>query len=164
MTRLYPWHKLPQFWELASRSVNKQILELKINCTLNNQDDAGQTTDNQFEDDCQSWLAISASRPLRLSIKALVTLDASWGKVGLWTDVCHHPHQLPASEIKQTFFSTDLTCLEAFEWQAAGPHLTLSVTAGISKWIPDLLPNPVSPGAEENSFLFLFSTLAPLIF
>ena len=35
---------------------NKQILELKINCTWNNQDDASQTTDDQFQDDCQSWL------------------------------------------------------------------------------------------------------------
>ena len=30
--------------------------ELKINCTKNNQDDAGQTIDDQFQDDCQSWL------------------------------------------------------------------------------------------------------------
>ena len=29
--------------------------------------------------------------------------------------------QLLASEIKQTFLSTNLACLVAFEWQAAGP-------------------------------------------
>ena len=31
MTRLQPRHKLPQFWELASRNENKPTLELKIN-------------------------------------------------------------------------------------------------------------------------------------
>jgi hypothetical protein len=30
------------------------------------------------------------------------------------------PAQSPASEIKQIFFSTNLACLLAFEWQAAG--------------------------------------------
>ena len=28
-------------------------MELKINCTWNNQDDAGQTTDDPFQDDCK---------------------------------------------------------------------------------------------------------------
>ena len=38
------------------------------------------------------------------------------GGVGLWTDVCHPPApQLPVSEIKQTFLSTTLPCLLAFE-------------------------------------------------
>ena len=31
-------------------------MELKINCTENNQHDAAQTTNDQFQDDCQSWL------------------------------------------------------------------------------------------------------------
>ena len=34
------------------RNGNKRTLELKINCAWNNQDDAGQTTKDQFEDDC----------------------------------------------------------------------------------------------------------------
>ena len=51
-----------------------------------------------------------------------------WG-VELWTDVCHPlPPQLPASEIKQTFFSTNLVCLLAFEWRAAWPHTLPSST------------------------------------
>ena len=112
MTRLYSWHKLPQFWELASRNGNKQILELKINCALNSQDDAGQTTNNQSEDDCQSWLAISAGSPLCLSIKALVTLDTSWGRAGLWTDVCHPSTPVASIWNKANFLfhRPDLSC------------------------------------------------------
>ena len=33
---------------------NKQTLGLKLNCTSNHQDDASQTTDDQFENDYQS--------------------------------------------------------------------------------------------------------------
>ena len=33
---------------------NKPTLELNINCTEDNQDDAGQATNDQFQDDCQS--------------------------------------------------------------------------------------------------------------
>ena len=54
MTRLYPGHKLPQFPELASEEWTQTTLELKTNCTYNNQDDAGQTTDDQSEADYQS--------------------------------------------------------------------------------------------------------------
>ena len=48
------------------------------------------------------------------------------GVVGLWTGVCHSPYypdiQMPASEIKQTFLSTKLACILAFElWAAGGP-------------------------------------------
>ena len=35
---------------------NKPTLELKTNCTKNNQDDAGQTTDGQLPGDCQNRL------------------------------------------------------------------------------------------------------------
>ena len=57
------------------------------------------------------------------------------GGVDLQTDVCHPPLQLPASEIKQTFLSTNLTCLLAFERQAArSPHAYLSVTLVSLLW------------------------------
>ena len=36
---------------LPQRNGNKWALELKINYTWNNQDDAGKATDDQFEDD-----------------------------------------------------------------------------------------------------------------
>ena len=44
----------PENW--LQRNGNKLTLELEINCTWNNQDGTGQTTSDQFEDDCQSWL------------------------------------------------------------------------------------------------------------
>lgn len=31
MARIYPWHKLPQFWVLNSRNANKWVLGLKTN-------------------------------------------------------------------------------------------------------------------------------------
>ena len=38
------------------RNGNKLTLELMINCTKSNQDDAGQTLHDQFQDDCQNGL------------------------------------------------------------------------------------------------------------
>ena len=53
--------------------------------------------------------------------------QGGWWGVSLWTDVCHPPPQLPASEIKQTFLSTNLACLLAF-WAASSqtPHLLVT--------------------------------------
>ena len=66
----------------------------------------------------------AAPPPRTLSIKALI--PCLWGAegergVGLWTDVCHPYAQLPATEIKQTFLSTNLACLLAFEQRAVRP-------------------------------------------
>ena len=36
------------------RNENKCTLGLKVNCIDNNQDDTDQTSDDQFQDDCQS--------------------------------------------------------------------------------------------------------------
>ena len=64
--------------------------------------------------------AVSTSSPLLLPIKSLAPLVTSYGQggVGLWTDFCPHPltlAQLPASEIKQTFLSTNLAGFLAVE-------------------------------------------------
>ena len=68
--------------------------------------------------------AISACNPLQTVYKSFCPLVAVMGvvgagggrreAVGLWTDICP-PLQLPASEIKQIFLSTNLACLLAFE-------------------------------------------------
>ena len=85
----------------------------------NNQDDANQTTDDQPEDDCTISACIP---PTTLSIKLPPPAYHGGGvKIGLWTNVCHCPCQLPAYEIKQIFFSTNLTCLLAFKQWAARP-------------------------------------------
>ena len=39
---------------LDPRNENKCTLDLKVNCIDNNQDDTDQTSDDQFQDDCQS--------------------------------------------------------------------------------------------------------------
>ena len=64
-----------------------------------------------FRDDC----AVSAcSTPPHLSIRA-VSPCLSAREAGSWLSA-----QLPASEIRQTFLSTNLACLLASEWRAAG--------------------------------------------
>ena len=76
--------------------------------------------------------AIFACNPLQNVFKSFCPTGCSdggggWGggwhreAVGLWTDICP-PLQLPASEIKQIFLSTNLACLLALEQQAAQPH------------------------------------------
>ena len=68
--------------------------------------------------------APSACSPLPLPIESLAHwLAGGWGN-GLWTGV-HLPHWLPASKIKQTFLSTNLVSLMAFNWQAARPYFWL---------------------------------------
>ena len=63
-------------------------------------------------DDC----AVDACSPLPTLYKSSHPLLLRGGGVSLWTDVCHPPPcQLLASEIKQTFLSTNLACLLAFE-------------------------------------------------
>ena len=52
-------------------------MELKINCTWNNHDDAGQTTDDPLQDD-HKLTAVSAYIPLSLFKKVL----AHWLSVG----------------------------------------------------------------------------------
>ena len=50
--RLYPGCELPQFKNWLQRNGNKWTPELTINWTESNQDDAGQTTSDQFKYDC----------------------------------------------------------------------------------------------------------------
>ena len=84
---------------------------MKINCAESNQDGAGQTTDDQFEDDCHVTAdrAISACSPPRtLCLVKLSPRSWSWWwwwwvGVGLCTDISHPALQLLAPEIKQSF-------------------------------------------------------------
>ena len=80
---------------------------------------------------------IPLSAPATLSIKAL-TPCLSWGGVSLCTNVHHPPPpQVTASEKKQTFLSTNLACLLAFEWWADGPPVTHTLPITLS-WISHL--------------------------
>ena len=74
-------------------------------------------------DDC----VVSTRSALLLSTKAL----AHWlsvGGVGLWTDVCPllAPSQMSASEIKQTFLSTNLASLMALSGELRDLHLSVT--------------------------------------
>ena len=66
---------------------NRPTLELKINCPQNNQDDADQTTDDQFQDDCQSWLCCSARspHPARAPLKLPFKSSCPWSARGSWS-------------------------------------------------------------------------------
>ena len=76
-----------------------------------------------FKTTVRADCAAFACSPLPLSIKALAPWLSGRG-VGLWTGICPRP-RLPASKIKQTFLSTNLASLLAFERPAAGPHFRL---------------------------------------
>ena len=68
---------------------------------------------------------------LSLRLQKLLPTDCQRRGVGLWTGVCPLPWLL-ASKIKQPFLSTNLAFLLAFERQAAGAPL--SVTLGLPFW------------------------------
>ena len=129
MTRLYPWHKLPQFWELAQgmetgwpwnwrSSVLKTIKMTLIRPPMTN-----------FKMTVRANCTFSACSPLPWPIKA----PAHWLSVGgVWSwplDIClstpYHPSGWLASKIKWTFLSTNLASLMAFDRQAARPHFRL---------------------------------------
>ena len=76
----------------------------------------------------------SARRPLPPSIKALAP-DCQLGGVGFWTGV--PLPRLLASKIKQTFLSTSLASLLAFEQQSARAHFRLQAgsQAKLSQWL-----------------------------
>ena len=71
----YSSENWPQKKKKKKKKGNKSTLELKSNCTSNNQDDAGQVTDDPFQDVCQE-------------LNMLFLSVAHWlleGGAGLWT-------------------------------------------------------------------------------
>ena len=71
----------------------------------------------------------SKKKKKNLSVKALTPCLPGAG-VSLGQISATLPPQLPASEMKQMFLSTNLDCLLAFKWRAVGPppHAHLSAT------------------------------------
>ena len=59
---------------------NWAMRELKINCTQNNQDDAGQTTDDQFQGNCQSWLLLLHVAPSLSPQRSCPLIVSGWSR------------------------------------------------------------------------------------
>ena len=115
------------------RNGNKWTLELMINCTWNNQDDAGQTTDDWFQDDYQRWLCCFCMQPYHPHSVYKSSCPTGcrwwgWGELAFGEMSALPLAQLTASEIKQTFLSTNMACLLAFRQWAARPTTSLLVT------------------------------------
>ena len=77
-----------------------------------------------FKTTVRADCAVSACSSLHPPIKLLQLAVGRGRGVGLWTGV-RPPPQLPASQTKQTFLSTNLASLLPFEWWAARPHFQL---------------------------------------
>ena len=115
MTKLYPWHKLPQFSENSSTKGGKNgpwNWRFTIPKTFKMMWARSSVTN------VKQLTAVSACGSFLLSIKALAPLIARGGQgVSLWTDV-HYPPcslppppphlQLPTPEIKQTLHQPGL--------------------------------------------------------
>ena len=129
MSRLYRWHELRQFWELGSKKWNK----LTWNWRLTVPKTAKRMLVRQLMTNL-SWLCCFCMQPLPSAYKSSHALLVRRG-VSLWTDVYPShpsstpstPHQCLASEIKQTFLSTNLAYLLAFVRWSPGPHFCVTV-------------------------------------
>ena len=89
------------------RNGNKSTLELKINCTRNNQNDAGQTTDDQLKMTVRDDCAVSAFNlpPATRSIKALTLYFSGGWEGGSWPlDRCPPPSPPVAGIWNKTSF------------------------------------------------------------
>ena len=96
MTRLWPWHKLPRFWELASRKWEQTHRgtedELYLKQSRWHWSDHRRTN---FKMTVRAACAVSACSRLPPPIEALAPRQ---GCVGLWTRV--HPPPTPAAGIQ----------------------------------------------------------------
>ena len=123
MARIYPWHKLPHFWIMASRNANTWVLELKTNVhkTIKMTWVRPQMTNLKMtvRADC----AVSAYSTTITSVyKGSGPTGFQWRGSGFGSMSTTPTAQLPESEIKQTFLFTNLTWLLDLKQRAAAPH------------------------------------------
>ena len=97
--------------------------------------------------------AVSANSPLLQPIKSLAHSLSVWGigmwGVSLWTGI-HLLPKLPASEIKQSFLSTDLASSLAFEQWAARPHFWLQFDWDFFSFSSDSLTSQELPQSQTR--------------
>ena len=124
MTRLYhdiSGHKA-EYW--PQRNGNKLTLKLKINCLIKMMQ-IGLLMTN-FMMTVKADCAISARDPF-LCLQKLLPTDCVVSR-GIWPlDRCLPYPLVAGSKIKQTFLSTNLASLLAFERWAARPHLLITL-------------------------------------
>ena len=102
------------------RNGDKPTLELKTDCAYDNQDDAGQTTCDQFQDDCQSWPCCFCKEPMKAFVRGLcgVGRELSFGQKSALLS------RLPASKIKLIFLSTSLACFSSVQFSSSAQSCT----------------------------------------
>ena len=127
MTRLYPGYKLPQFQELASEkwkqmdpgTVPKTIKMMLVRPPMIN-----------LKMTIRADSAVSVCGSLLTSVykSSCPQVAGGGGESAFGEMFTTLAPQLSASEIKQTFLTTNLDCLLAFGQRAARPTHTLAVT------------------------------------
>ena len=98
--------------------------------------DSGHSTNDQFQDHCQSWLCCFAYSPVPPSIKALAPF-CQWGSQPLDRSPPSTCPQELVSWIKKTFLSTNLASLLASEWQVARPPCSVIIVSTTSSLFGD---------------------------
>ena len=135
-----------------------------MNCTENNQNGTGQITDDHFHHDCRAYCAVCMP-PLPPPIEALAHCLSAGGGRSWPLDRCPPIPWLPTFENKQTFLSTSLVSLLAFELWAPGTtvnnrvwhqqeaaFLVVSCSGGFPKWSHrhddtwEAREKPIAPG------------------
>ena len=111
------WHELPQLGQPASKKwlTIPETIRMTLIRLLH----------DQLQEDCERRLCGLYMWPFLPPRKA----PAQWlsaGGAGRWTGVLLPPPPLQATKIKQTFLSTNLPSLVAFEQRAAGPPLLIA--------------------------------------
>ena len=93
-TRLWPWHKLPQWWELAPKKWEQTNPGTEDQPYLKESRWPGQTSKDQLQGDGHGWLCFPTCSPLTSSIhpwNSSLKALAHWfvvGDVSLCTQVC----------------------------------------------------------------------------
>ena len=119
MTRPYPGHELPQFRELTTKKWNQCTWDWRLTVPKMPKMTLVRRLTTTLGMTVRDARAASARGPLPAP---LTPVSRGWGGRSGPLDRCPPPPQpqLPASEIRQTFLSTNLACLLAFEqlnWQ-----------------------------------------------
>ena len=123
MARIYPWHKLPHFWIMASRNANTWVLELKTNVHKTIKMTRVRPLMTNLKVTVRADCAVSAHSTTITSVyKGSCPTGWSGGGSGFGSMSATPTPQLLESEIKQTFLFTNLTWLLDLKQQAAAPH------------------------------------------